>query len=462
MEKSLYPHSPVLIVDDDIYLIETINDILQHFGINNILTCSDSRKVMDIVKNNNISTILLDLGMPHISGREILEMLCKDYPEIPVVIVTGERAVESAVDSIRSGAYDYLTKPVDPTRLITTIERAVKVKDITGEISFHKDDLKGESLTNPEVFTHIITRNKEMISIFNYVEAISNSNQPVLITGESGTGKGEIAKSVHKAGNREGEYITINIAGLDDTMFSDTLFGHKKGAFTGALDDRKGMIKQAEGGTLFLDEIGDIGFQSQVKLLRLIQERIYLPLGSDTPEQANVRIICATNRDIKNSEKFRKDLYYRLNTHHIHLEALKKRQEDIPLLLDHFLEIAANEMNKKKPTFPNELITLLNNYDFPGNIRELRSMIYDAVAEHKTKMLSMKVFLKKINPKKDDIFKPVNTTMIDMTSYEKLPSLEEFKHLLINEAIKRTDGNQSLAAKLIGVSRSTFLKYLNN
>lgn len=460
MKTSLYPSAPVLIVDDVIDIVLTTETVLQFNNITNTLTTTDGREVMGILDETPVSAVILDLVMPHITGKELLKRISMKYPEIPVVIVTGMNDMESAVECVKMGAYDYLVKPVENARLVNVVERAVRLSDLSKEISFYNEDIKNEKLKHPEYFKEIITKNKEMLALFAYSEAISQSNQPVLITGESGTGKGEIAKSIHKCGQRSGELVSVAIAGLDDTMFSDTLFGHKKGAFTGALNDREGLVKRAEGGTLFLDEIGDLEFQSQVKLLRLIQEREYLPLGSDKPEKANVRIICATNVNIRKSEKFRKDLYHRLNTHHIHLTPLKERKEDIPLLLEHFLVEAAREMNKKVPNYPEELISLLQNYDFPGNIRELRAIVYDAMAEHKSKTLSMKTFLKKIGANQDYTPKELKMQKIDLTNWEILPKMDDLKALLVEEAYRRTKGNQSLAAKLIGVSRSTFIKFL--
>ena len=460
MHNSKYPSAPVLIVDDVMDIVMTTEMLLNFNNVTNTITSTDSREVMEILKQTKVSAIILDLIMPHITGKELLKQITMIYPEIPVVIVTGMNDMESVVECIKMGAYDYLVKPVENTRLISVVERAVRLSDLSKEISFYNEDIKNEKLKYPKNFEKIITQNKEMYSIFSYAEAISTSNQPVLITGESGTGKGEITNAIHDCGEREGEMVSITIAGLDDTMFSDTLFGHKKGAFTGALNDREGLVKKAEGGTLFLDEIGDLEFQSQVKLLRLIQEREYLPLGSDKPEHANVRIVCATNVDIKRSEKFRKDLYHRLNTHHIHLIPLKERKEDIPLLLDHFLEQAAKEMKKKVPNYPDELINLLHNYDFPGNIRELRAIVYDAMAEHKSKTLGMKTFLRKIGVNVGSSTKELKMQNIDMAHWEMLPKLDDLKALLVEEAFKRTGGNQSLSAKLIGVSRSTFIKFL--
>ncbi|MDZ7767137.1 MAG: sigma 54-interacting transcriptional regulator [Melioribacteraceae bacterium] len=226
------------------------------------------------------------------------------------------------------------------------------------------------------------------------MEAIAKTNLPVLITGETGTGKELIANAIHKVSGRKGELVPVNVAGVDDNLFSDTLFGHKKGAFTGAEIERKGLIERAEDGTLFLDEIGDLNIESQVKLLRLLQEGQFYPLGSDIAKLSNARIIVATNRSIKSlqsSNTFREDLYYRLRSHHINIPPLRERKKDIPYLIDFFLIRAAKELGKTKPRPPKELYTLLSNYHFPGNIRELEGIIYDAVSLHKSGILFTRI-----------------------------------------------------------------------
>ena len=245
------------------------------------------------------------------------------------------------------------------------------------------------------MFKEIITQNKEMLNLFKYCEAVANSTQPVLITGETGVGKELFARAIHRLSNRNKELVAINIAGFDDNMLSDTLFGHSKGAFTGATEARAGMIERASGGTLFLDEIGDLNAQSQVKLLRLLQEKEYTPLGLDSTKHSDARLLFATHQKINElqaNDQFRKDLYYRISIHHIHIPALRDRKDDLVILLDYFLHKISNEFGKKIPSYHPELITLLKSYHFPGNIRELQSMVYDAIGSHQSKMLSTKIF----------------------------------------------------------------------
>ncbi|MFZ6031767.1 MAG: sigma-54-dependent transcriptional regulator [Melioribacter sp.] len=461
-----YPELPILLVDDEEQFLFSVETSLNTSGINNIVLQSDSTKVLEMLEKDEYSLIVLDINMPGITGLELLPQIKDRFPEIPVIILTALNDVESAVESIKSGAYNYIVKPVDNTRLVTTIKGALEYREVLSENRRLKDYLLKDKIENPEAFEEIITKNKSMRSIFKYIEAIANSPLPVLITGETGVGKELIAGAIHKVSSRNGELVAVNVAGLDDTLFSDTLFGHKKGAFTGAEQDRKGLIEQAEKGTLFLDEIGDLSIESQVKLLRLIQDGRYYPLGSDIPKQADVRIICATNlkiEDMKESPKFRKDLYYRLQTHHIHIPPLRERKEDIPLLTDYFLEKAAEKLNKKKPTPPKELYTLLANYHFPGNIRELEGLIYDAVSIHRFGVLSLDSIRNKIfaDMKKEFALEHTEEHADKIIFPENLPTLKEVEEALINEALKRADNNQTIAARLLGLSRRALNNRLN-
>jgi DNA-binding NtrC family response regulator len=225
---------------------------------------------MNILKENKISLILLDLSMPYIRGEELLKQIVLNYPEIQVIVVTGDTEIETAVKCMKLGAFDYIIKPVENTRLINVIKKALEIQRLKDENSSLKSMLTSTNINRPDAFSEIITQSPKMKSIFQYMEAIANTSEPILVTGETDVGKELIAKALHKLSNRTGNFVTTNIAGLDDQMFSDTLFGHKRGAFTNAIQDRSGQLERAAGGTIFLDEIGDLGFQSQVKLLRLL------------------------------------------------------------------------------------------------------------------------------------------------------------------------------------------------
>ena len=320
-----------------------------------------------------------------------------------------------------------------------------------------------DTLERPEVFAGIITQDKGMRSVFQYLEAISASSQPVLICGESGVGKELIAHAIHTLSNRDGPVVSVNVAGLDDNVFADTLFGHHKGAFTGADRARAGMIEQAAGGTLFLDEIGDLSLASQVKLLRLLQEGEYYPLGSDRPKRLRARIVVATHQDLARKQQdgsFRKDLYYRLRTHQVEIPPLRQRKDDIPLLLEHFLAEAAAELGKTVPTLPRELPVLLANYAFPGNVRELRALAYDAMSRHKSKMLSMEVFRQALGQQETQVLPTGEAESGPFSQMPTLPRLNEVGDLLVAEAMRRAEGNQSLAARLLGISQPALSKRL--
>ena len=465
MGAALYPSNPVLIVDDEEQFLLSVELTLSANGINNLQTISDSRKVMQLLSEKEFSLVMLDINMPHITGLELLPKIVEKHPEIPVIIITAINDVDNAVFCIKEGAFNYILKPVDNTRLVTTIRSGLNLRDVTSENVRLKKYLLKDELEYPETFSHIITQSPAMRAIFKYIEAIARTQLPVLITGETGAGKELIAKAIHDISKRTGKLVPVNVAGVDDTLFSDTLFGHKKGAFTSAEKERQGLIEQAEKGSLFLDEIGDLSIESQVKLLRLLQDGKYFPLGSDMAKLSDARIICATHRDIetmKDNNSFRKDLYYRLQAHHIHIPPLRERKKDLPLLIDHFLEKAAAQLNKNKPTAPKELKTLLSNYSFPGNIRELEGIIFDAVSVYKSGILSLdsikeKVF-GKLTSTENGVSSSSNSEELGISFADHLPTLKESEDLLIKEALKRADGNQTIAAQLLGISR----RALNN
>lgn len=465
--KSNTPALPILIVDDEAESLDGFELVLNSNGITHIHTCQDPRNVMDSLAKNGASAVLLDLSMPHISGRELLVRILEQSPHIPVIVVTGLNDVETAVECMTSGAFDYMVKPVEPRRLVSGVRRAVELAEERLEYRNFRLKVLADDLEQPEVFKEIITASKKMRSIFQYCETIAPTGKPLLITGESGVGKELIAKAVHQLSGLTGEFVSINVAGLDDQMFSDTLFGHLKGAFTTAEDRRPGLIQKAAGGTLFLDEIGDLSATSQVKLLRVLQEKEYYPVGSDIPIEMNTRIMAATNRDLialMGRKRFRNDLYYRIQTHHIHLPPLRERKTDLPLLLDHFLEKAAKTLNKSKPSLPSELIGLLNAYSFPGNIREMESLVFDAVSKHKKHVMSLrhfKEYIEKHTPgfRADSLMKNESGTH-PFSQIKVLPTLKEAPVHLIKEAMKRTGNNRTAAAMMLGITRSGLNKAL--
>ncbi|HTY11548.1 MAG TPA: sigma-54 dependent transcriptional regulator [Bacteroidota bacterium] len=467
MSSKIFPAAPILFVDDEEHFLLSVELTLSSNGITNIETCKDSRQVMQRLSKKYYALVALDINMQHISGIELLRQIVAAYPEIPVIMITAVNSVDSAVQCIKEGAFDYVVKPINEQKLVTTIKRGLELAEIRNENEMLKQSLLRENVEDPEAFKEIMTHSAPIRSIFRYIEAIAKTNLPVLITGETGTGKELFAQAVHKASGRKGELVSVNVAGVDDNFFSDTLFGHKKGAFTGAEQERKGLIEKADDGTLFLDEIGDLSTASQVKLLRLLQDGSYYPLGSDIAKLSDARIIVATHRDIKAMQSdgtFRQDLYYRLKAHHITIPPLRERKLDVPYLIDHFITKAAAELGKKRPTVPKELYTLLNNYSFPGNVRELEGMMVEAISLHTSGILSLESIRKNISEHHQERNSKEGSGSADQQKNDLLffpgrfPTLEEADDALIEEALKRADGNQTIAAELLGISR----RALNN
>jgi DNA-binding NtrC family response regulator len=454
---------PVLLVDDEPQVLHGASIVLRTSGIAHVITVDDSRTVLPLLAEQEVGVLVLDLTMPHISGQALLEQVAGDYPDIPIILMTATNDLETAVQCMQTGAIDYLVKPVEESRLVSSVKRALEIRTLRAEVLSLKDRLLTDNPPRWEAFAEIITQNRAMLAIFRYIEAIAPSPQPVLITGETGTGKELVARALHRLSARPGELVAVNVAGLDDTMFSDTLFGHTRGAFTGAERVRDGLITTTAEGTLFLDEIGDLTVASQVKLLRLLQDGTFYPLGADRPRQSRARIVCATNAEIMqqvSAGTFRKDLYYRLRTHHLHLPPLRARTGDLPLLVQSFVDKAACVLGKEAPTVPLALYQLLNTYSFPGNVRELEALVFDAVARHQGAVLSLHSFKEVLGDTTHFAAAetPAEPPAALMASFpEQLPTLKEAEEALIEalvtEALRRADDNQGIAAGLLGISR---------
>jgi len=459
MNEQLYPKDPILLIDDEKNTLRSYELALESAGINNIIACNNGIHGREIVKEQNIELIILDMMMPEISGDELLDEFTDSCPEIPVIMVTCINSLEKAVECIHHGAVEYMVKPVDINKLLDKVRKYMDIRELKRENERLRNSLLSEGYQErSKSFAPIITNSKYMHAIFRYCSAIASSKQPVLITGETGVGKELFAQALHDESKCRGELVTVNIAGLDDNMISDTLFGHIKGAFTGAHSDRPGVIEKASNGTLFIDEIGDLNMASQIKLLRLLQQKEYLQLGSDKVKISSARVILATHRDLhelQRDKKFRKDLYYRIATHHIDIPPLRDRSDDIALLLNHFISAAAKELKKKEPHYPNELLTLLKSYHFPGNIRELEAMIYDSVSSHESKTLSTKVFSAHIkrNSRDCEVYHGESGDLETcLSNLVVLPDFKEMDIALINEAMNRAAGNQSVAAGMLGIT----------
>ncbi len=468
MSKRPYPSEPILVIDDEEAILLSIDTTLQLAGMNNVLTCGDSRQAMAIIKQRPPSVVLLDLNMPHIDGEEILEQITGLAPHIPIIIITGRIDAETAVECMKCGAFDYIVKPVDENRLIASVKKSLQYGELHHENQVLKQQLREGSLKNPEAFSSIVTNCPKMLRIFSYVESVAGTSEPVLIRGETGTGKELIARAIHAVSGKVGEFVAVNVAGLDDNVFSDTLFGHAKGAFTSADTDRLGLIERAADGTLFLDEIGDLSPISQIKLLRLLQEKEYMPLGQDSNRTSTARIITSTHVDLwdlQQKELFRQDLHYRLRTHRIVLPPLRERREDLGLLVDHFVQCAAQTLKKKKPRLPEELICLLETYSFPGNIRELQAMVFDAIAQNDNGILPLGGFRNHISRSQQDEtmhHKSDPGHGIPITFADPLPTIKQATRMLVEEAMHRSGNNQSTAASLLGISQQALSKRLKN
>lgn len=457
----------ILLVDDEEQILLGTSLMLRNGGFAHVEAIQDSREVVPFLSRRRVKVIILDLFMPYLRGQELIEIIAREYPYIPVIVMTATDELNTAVECMKRGAFDYLVKPVDKNRLISCVRKALEVNSLREEVSSLKEHLLCDEIKNGAAFSHIITVSKKMRAIFHYMEVIAPSNQPILIYGETGTGKELIARALHTLSGCMGNFVAVNSAGLDDQMFSDALFGHRKGAFTGADQERAGLIGTANKGTLFLDEIGDLHETSQIKLLRLLQEQEYYPVGSDTPKKSGARIVAATNRNPKelvSAGTLRSDLYFRLCTHQIDLPALRERLEDLQPLVEHFLVKASNVFHKEKPEYLSETISLLSSYDFPGNIRELESIIFDAVARHDCGVLSLKTFKSQVNQKmwKGNKFgdQAYNGTGV-MLSYDgNFPTLKQAESFLISEAMRRTGNHQRNAASLLGISRQALNKRL--
>lgn len=457
------PRRPIVVADDIRTNLLFIGSCLEEAGHNHIVTCQDSSALMDCLDRNPAEILLLDLRMPDPDGITLLPKIRQAFPDVPVIIVTDVSDVKTAVACMRDGAFDFITKPVDRDLFRITVDRALSFRNLARENRELKNPVltKGD-LKHPQAFASILTHDPDMVRIFHYIEAVAESPEPVLITGETGVGKELVSRVIHHLSGRTGKLVAVNVAGLDDTVFSDTLFGHVAGAFTGADKARNGLVETAARGTLFLDEIGDLSGPSQVKLLRLLQERDYLPLGMDTPRQSTARIIVATNEDLwtRHAEgRFRKDLIYRLNTHHIHLPPLSRRRGDIPLLLDYFIDEACERLNAARPSVSPAVLTRLDTYPFPGNVRELQAMAFDAVSRSGGSRLEVRHFSRYL----DGSGPARGATRPDRLHFpEVLPTIREATDLLVIEAMKRSGGRQTPAAAMLGISQPALNKRLKN
>nr|WP_319490816.1 sigma-54 dependent transcriptional regulator [uncultured Desulfobacter sp.] len=469
-----FSHSkvPVVLVDDESSELDAYGFLLTSMGVKQVIQVQDSRRLPGVMRDLGVCVLFLDLNMPHKSGLEVLKELRETHPHIPVVIITANSEIESAVACLKQGAHDYLVKPINMNTFASALRNALEICALRNEVFTLKGVSFNQNLKYPEHFRNIITQNPRMIGLFQYIESISSSREPILILGETGTGKELISRAIHDVSGLEGPFIPVDVAGLDDNLFSDTLFGHSKGAYTGADKHREGLVEKAAGGSLFLDEIGDLSAASQVKLLRLIQEGIFYPLGSDKPRTCRARIISATNKTrnalaTEDQGRFRSDLFFRLSTHLIEVPPLRERKEDIPLIAAGLRDQAAKAMGKPVVETGQQLSAVLEAHAFPGNIRELKTYIYDAVAQSTGTSLSVDAILDRLADVSTVSRAPMvgaapnrDTVLEDLMG--GFPTLAALTEYAIDQALERTDNNQSQAARLLGISKQALSKRLKN
>ncbi|MGB3211799.1 MAG: sigma-54 dependent transcriptional regulator [Desulforhopalus sp.] len=466
MITSKMKNCPILLVDDEPAELEAYSLLLTSMGMKNVRTLSDSRSVLATIESMQSPVVFLDLNMPHMSGQDVLRELKIKKPQIPVIIVTADSEIETAVECLKLGAQDYLVKPIDLKMFSSALRNALEIGLLRNEVM----SLKGISFSSRKylnkAFDQIVTKSPLMFGLFQYIESIATSGLPTLILGETGSGKELIAKAIHEVSGLPGDFIAVDISGLDDALFSDTLFGHAKGAFTGADTMRAGMLEKTGEGTIFLDEIGDLSEVSQVKLLRLLQEKVYYPLGSDQPKQCRARIITAANKDLSKlagqEGEFRMDLYYRLSTHLLKVPPLRDRREDIPLLVDHLITNGAVAMNKPIPTISHQAMNLLMQHPFWGNIRELKAYISDAVARCTNGHIQEDLIAERLSGaasanNSEGIY--TNKNPLEAL-FGHFPTLEELVEYAIDSALNFSDNNQSQASRLLGISRQALNKRL--
>lgn len=466
MNSNISGH-PILLVDDDEKNLSDYKQTLEKLFPNEIKTFKQGTGMMAFLEKNEAAVIVLDLLMPHVSGLDFLIEIAVKYPHLPVVAVIGNGEAGRIDECMSAGAFDYFIKGVDENRLILSIKKAIELTELQTEAASLKEYLLNDTVEHEEAFRSIITKNRQIRSIFQYIEATAPSIQPVLIVGERGTGKKLFARSIHEVSGRKGPFVSVNAAGLDDELFNQTLFGHVKGTRSGAQETGTGLIEKAAGGTLFINEINALSDSSQMKLLRLLQENTYYPAGGDEQKKSYARIIVAADNELAgvvSEDLFRKDLYYRLNSHRIDIPPLRKRTGDIPLLVLHFIKKTAILLKKNRPAPPPELFDLLSNYHFPGNVRELEAMVFNAVKKHKTGILSTRSFRQAITLErsKDSMSHPTEKDYnhIRLEISGRLLTLREAEEILINKAMEKSNNNQRLASEMLGITRQALNKRL--
>lgn len=441
----------ILVVDDEKNIRSGLALALEMEGYTTF-TAEDGQEAWNLINKQGVDLVITDLRMPKMGGNELLNRITSSYPNLPVIVLTGHGTVENAVEAMRKGAIDFFTKPVNLDRLTLVVQKALSTHDLARE----HEELKAEvaQLKKRNQFEHIIGKSQKMVNLMETVSQVAPTKASVLITGESGVGKELVADAIHELSTRSsGPFIKVHCAALTSTLLESELFGHEKGSFTGAVAQKRGRFELADGGTIFLDEIGEIDLPTQVKLLRVLQERTFERVGGESTITVDVRIVCATNRDLLQEVQagnFREDLYYRLNVVNLLVPPLRERKEDIPLLMTSFLAQYKEENNRPIEGFSAQAKRALLSYDWPGNIRELRNSIESAVVLARTSVIEL-----------EDL--PPQVSLAQSSSSVSLSvgvTLAEAEKHLIIATLELEGGNKTKAAQTLGIGRKTLHRKL--
>jgi DNA-binding NtrC family response regulator len=440
----------ILAIDDDLKWCELLTDVLADEGF--LVTISGkSSEASRLMHEKEFDVILTDLKMAGKDGLDVLEETKKLLPETPVILMTAYGSIDSAVQAMKMGAYDYITKSGEMEELIHAVKKAAETRELRKEVV----DLK-KKLESRYSFHHMIGKSRSMRKIYDLIEIVSSTSSNILITGESGTGKELVAKAIHYSGTRkDGPFVAVNCAAIPETLLESELFGYKKGAFTDARHDKDGLVFKAKEGTLFLDEVTEMSPALQAKLLRVLEEKTVRPLGDTNSYKIDVRVISTSNRNIQSQIQenlFRQDLYYRLRVVDIEIPPLRERKEDIPLLVQHFVDMYSKEMKKKVYGISNETIKILMEYPWPGNVRELENIIQRAIT------LSCSETIVPENLPADLIKTESNDLFIKACNAEY--TLEGLEKEYIRKVMNETKGNRSRTSEILGINRKTLYRKL--
>jgi len=444
----------VLVIDDDVAVLNYFMILLAQTQLYEVQVLSDSTRAFDVIDSGEFDAVLLDMDMPVVHGREVLAYVKEKHPGTEVIVITGVEDVQLAVESMKAGAYDYLCKPVEDNRLLIILERALERSHLRGEITKLRDQVNLEGLRHKDAFKSIITQNKGFLRVLQRVDQIAESENYVLIWGESGTGKELVARAIHQISRRKDKpFLAVNAGTFASELFSSEFFGHERGAFTGAIQSKAGFFEKADGGTLVLDEIGELELPVQSKLLRVLQEGEYFRVGSTEMRGSDVRIIACTNKDLADEidkGRFRRDLYYRLNICSVFLPPLRDREGDIELLANCFLEKHNKTNNKSISLIEQDVIDLLDLYDFPGNVRELDNIIAEAAVVETGRTLTRRSLPRYV-------LNAVNTSRTVSVPASERKTLNEVEAAHIQNTLKLTEGNRTAAAEILGISRVSLI-----